>query len=501
MNGDTKPLFRHQEDAVNFIINRNGSGAILHEMGLGKTRSALEIFFRLSAKSNFKLKMLIIAPISLLEAAWIEDVKKFYWNEGFEYQFRPWNIHDNDMPNEKDTEDHNIFLINYEMIIHREKEIIKMLKTGFWMAVLDESSKIKNYSAQSTKAILKLSKYFAYRIVMSGTPAPNSELEYWPQIQFVEPDRLGSSFTAFRSQYFQLQNRYSGAVYNGPVTSRAHAAELFRKCEYKITTKKREELMSKIMTISHMAKKKDCLDLPDMIDEVRKIEMNPAQLKQYKKMEQELVIWIKDQQIAAPVALTKIMKLRQITSGFVYNEFGEALDLNPNMNEYFTGDPPLAMDLGNEKIKELFNVIDEAGDQPILIWIQFHWELIKICHELYQKFGPNKVVTLSSMNKDRDGSISAFRDGNARFLVAHPRSAAHGLTFVNCALQIFFSMDYSLENYEQARARIHRAGQTKNCTYVHLIAKDSIDERIYNVLREKGDAQRIVYEIVNSMNK
>ena len=105
------------------------------------------------------------------------------------------------------------------------------------------------------------------------------------------------------------------------------------------------------------------------------------------------------------------------------------------------------------------------------------------------------------MTEDKDESIRAFRDGRARFLVAHPASAAHGLTFINCSLQIFFSMDFSLERYEQAKARIHRAGQVNKCTYVHLIAKDTIDEQILEVLRRKGDVQKIIYEIVKKYRK
>lgn len=150
----------------------------------------------------------------------------------------------------------------------------------------------------------------------------------------------------------------------------------------------------------------------------------------------------------------------------------------------------------NPKIKELLKVIEEAGDQPILIWAHFHWEIIKICHELYQKYGENSVVTLYSGTKDRDHSIKAFQENKAKFLVAHPASAAYGLTLINCSLQIFFSLDFSWEKFDQARARIHRANQTKNCTYIYLIAKNTIDEKILSVLRKKGDAQEIIHDLM-----
>lgn len=486
-------LFKHQREAIDFILARGGSGAIFHEMGLGKTRTALEIFSKLGIDH-----MLVVAPISLLRAAWMEDAQKFH------PEIKINNMSERGIPEKwfHPTGDHPqyIWLINYELLRVREKQVRQFIRStcSHWLCVLDESSKIKNYKSAITKTLINMSGLFGYRLVMTGTPAPNTELEYWPQMQFAEPDCLGTSMTVFRAHFFHLLNRYTKQVMPAIFTSQRQAAETFRKCDYAITVEKREELMSFIRPIAHMAKKKDCLDLPDQVDEVREVDMAPDQARAYQTMKNALVLEIQNQTIAAPVALTKLIKLRQITSGFVYNANGEAFEVsqsggNPEqliecvpatMGEQFT----------NPKIDELFELIEESGNQQIIIWINFHWEQIKVCHELFKKFGPESVVTLSSLTKDKEESIIAFQSGRARFLVAHPASAAHGLTFVNCSLQVFFSLNYSLEQYEQAKARTHRAGQVNKCTYVHLIAKNTIDRDILDVLREKGDMQKIVYE-------
>lgn len=481
------PLFNHQKEAKAFLLSRGGSGALFHEMGLGKTRTALEVFTELR-KQDPALRMLVVAPLSLLDAAWGEDNAAF---AGYRFQ----NLHkDFDL-----TVNADIFAINYEALLRRSKELEKELKKHDWLCVLDESSKIKNGLAQVTKILLNLAPRMKHRIIMTGTPAPNSDIEYWPQLQFVEPGCLGTSLTAFRAHFFHLKNRYTGAVMPaGPFFSRMQAQEAFRKCDYAITDEKRRELAEMMKPICHMAKKKDCLDLPDQIDAIRDIEMSKEQAQAYFDMQRNLILEIQNQVIAAPVALTKIMKLRQITSGFIYNANGEAFEVSQSGGKpdrvIECAPATIGKEFKNPKLAELLEIVEEAGDQPIIIWIQFHWEMIKICHELHKRY-PDQVVTISSMTKDRDESIQAFKEGRARFLVAHPASAAHGLTFVNCSLQVFFSLDYSYERYEQARARTHRAGQKNICTYIHLLAKDTIDVLIHHVLINKGDAQKLIVSV------
>lgn len=488
MNTKDLPLFNHQKEAADFIVNRGGSGALFHEMGLGKTRTAITILQRLRLKDP-NLRMLVVAPISLLEATWREDVERFS-------DFSVHNLRDGWWQGGKDPDD--ISVINYEYFLSKDKvkTLVNMLKIFpyHWIIVLDESSRIKNPQSQTTKMLLAFRKLFKYAIVASGTPAPNSDMEYWPQMQFAEPGILGDSMTVFRATYFHLRNRYTGAVVSAP-TSRTQAMETFRRCDYAITEEKRKELFEVMKPICHMAKKKDCLDLPDQVDENRMLEMDPEQKRAYTMMERFLVLEIQNQILAAPVALTKLMKLRQITSGFVYNQLGEALEMESQKHGFVgVSGPPVDKEFKNPKLNELMDLVEDAGDQPIIIWIQFHWELLTICHHLYKKYGEGQVVTISSMTKDRDESIQAFKNGKARFLVAHPASAAHGLTFVNCSLQIFFSLDYSLERYEQARARTHRAGQKNVCTYIHLLAKGTIDEAILETLKKKGNAQELVYK-------
>jgi len=453
-------VFHHQQRAADFISSR-GSGAIFHEIGCGKTRTAIEIYFRFK-KDNPKLRLLVVCPISLIDAAWGEDVKRF---SSFTY----CNLR-------KDVLPADIYIGNFEMLLSAGlKKLVPLISAGDWMCVVDESSRMKNAKAQTTKALLKLRKCFNHRIIMSGTPAPNSELEYWAQMTFVADGIFLPSFYAFRNDYFHLERGGQRLFTTGQIVTREQYAQIFSKgWKYAITEKNRNRLLDRIKPWAHYARKVDCLDLPDQIDEIRKVKLSSEQRKAYQQMKTELITEIKGQAIVAPVALAKLMKLREITSGFAMTQEGVAVELGTS-----------------SKLTELMAVLEESNQQAI-IWCSFKWEIAKICGLL-----GSQAVTLYSDTKDREASIKAFKSGTAKYLVAHGRSAGHGLTFVNCSLQIFFSIDYSYEIYEQSRGRTHRVGQKNPCVYIHLIADTTIDENILSVVQKKQDAQEIVQEFLH----
>lgn len=479
-------LFNHQVDAARFAIENGGNVAIWHEMGLGKTRTAIEIFSYYRTQDP-DVRMLVICPISLLEGAWGQDINRF---SNFKYH----NSHEWGIPQGQVAP--SITLINFEGLRSeaRAKDLIDLIQKSKvnWLCVIDESSRMKSHSTETTKTLLKRFRgLFKYKLVMSGTPAPNSEMEYWGQMEFIRPGIFSNSFFKFRNTFFHLQ-RGKQILPTIGFMSKTGIADVFSKgFKYEITDANRQKLMATIRKYSHFAKKKDCLDLPDQVDEERVVELGPKQKRAYREMKTQLLTEIGGEDITAPVALAKLMKLREITSGFAIGESGSPVAI---------GEEP--------KVKEMMDTIEEAGTQQIIIWANFHWEILRICHELrslFKKVDPvtgkmvidqeeadRQIVTLYGGTADRDGSITAFQDGRARFLVAHPRSAAHGLTFVGCSLQIFFSLDYSSESYEQARARTHRAGQKNVCTYVHLIAKDTIDGDILDILRKKKTAADVI---------
>ena len=466
-------LYKHQRLAVDFAVQNQGCCSLFHDPGLGKTRTCLEIFSHYRAYQP-NLRLFVVCPLSLVNAAWGEDIKRFT-----NFSYAPFKELKDKLP--------DIVIINYEALISKRYllAVQRLIQTHNFMCVLDESSRLKNNKSVTTKTLLHLAEEFKYRVIASGTPMPNSELELWGQIRFIHPDALHSSFYGFRNTYFHLERNGRVMQMSGQYMTRDAMREILSSgWKYVISLENRRRLMDEIKPFTHWVKKKDALDLPEKVDEVREVVLNAKEQKAYDEMKDFLVTEIEGTEIAVQVALAKLMKLRQATAGFFYSETGKAVEI------------------GNAtKIKELEEILEELGDQQVIIWVQFHQEVEKIERLISEKYGADKVVTLYSETKDKDGSINKFKNNEARYLIAHPKSAGHGLTFINCSTMVFYSLDYSYESHIQARDRVHRIGQKNSCLYIYIIAKDTIDEELLKVLQKKQTLQDTVYAIVRNAAK
>ncbi len=465
-------LYNHQKEAIKFAVNNGGCCAFFHDPGLGKTLAGLEVF-KYYKSINPELRLLVVCPLSLINAAWGEDIRKFT-----DFSFASFK----ELKKLREVPD--IVVINYEALISKKSlpVVEALIKTHQFMCILDESSRLKNNKSKTTKTLLSLAEYFKYRIIASGTPMPNSELELWGQINFIQPETFHKSFYAFRNTYFHLER--NGMIRMGNrYMSKDELRGIFSEgWKYAITDESREALMNEIKPITHWVKKEEALDLPEKIDELRDVTLTPQERRAYKEMENMLITEIDGIEVTAQIALTKLMKLRQVTSGFLYSEKGESLPIGKS-----------------SKVKELGNVLEELGKQQVIIWVQFKHEVQVIERLIREKFG--SVTTLYSGTKDREEAIRQFQQNEVQYLIAHPRSAAHGLTFVNCSAMVFFSLDYSYEAHVQARDRIHRIGQGSTCLYVYLLASDSIDGELLQVLQRKQSLQDVVYGIIRNKTK
>jgi len=462
-------LFKHQVECIEKARSLD-SVALFLEPGLGKTRVGLEIYLE-KRLNRPDLRLLVVCPLSLIDSAWGEDIEKFTNLSFMDYaDYVPGR-----------SKEPDVLIINYEKLILKKHydAIKKLLIYNEYMCVVDESSRMKNHKSKTTQALLSLSHLFRGKIILSGSPMPNSELELWGQINFLKEGLLKNSFFAFRNTYFELSR--SGKILRGVKMTRAMHRELMvQGWKYKAKAGGREQIMKTIDPIAIWIKKEDALDLPETVNQYRKVKLTGPERKGYEEMKKYYFSEIAGTEISATVALSKMMKLRQATSGFFYDEEGNAVDIGKRPS----------------KINELESVLDELGGQQVIIWIQFNKEL-KDIKTLLEKRGAS-YVTLTGETKDKDLSIRDFKSGEAQYLIAHPKSAGHGLTFVNARTCIFYSIDFSYESHYQARERIYRIGQNNKCLYVYLLAEDTLDEYMLKVVNEKRDLQEVVYEFIKT---
>ena len=450
----TSPLFTHQAEAI-AIANRQANLALFHDPGLGKTRTVLEIY-KMYKQRVPDLKLLVVCPLSIIDDAWMKNAK----------QFVP-ELTICNMRKAKNPERFDILVINYEMLISAKKlAIITALVQAHPFAItLDESSRLKNPNAKTTKVLLSLRDDFLARLLMSGTPAPNGEHEYWGQMCFLEDGVIPGDFQEFRNRFFYL-SRGSGESEQKSSVGHRPGLMMQEGWKIKITNEKREKLASQMSPWVHRVDKALALpDLPPKVEQDRRIKLTADERNVYYNMKKHLLVEVNDVIITAPQMLTKLMKLRQQTSGFIYDQTSEA--------HWY----------GNSKIRELEAVLEELGDQQVIIWCEFKEEIEKL-----KEVVKGSSVTMYSQTESKADSLEQFQSGKAQYLLAHPKSAAHGLTFNNCSAMVYFNNSWSFENNQQTQDRNHRIGQEAEfCLYIYLVVEDTIDtELIYPALRDKA---------------
>jgi superfamily II DNA or RNA helicase len=193
-------------------------------------------------------------------------------------------------------------------------------------------------------------------------------------------------------------------------------------------------------------------------------------------MKQECITEIREKLIPATTALTKLVKLRTITSGFAYTPEGDAVR--------FTENP---------KIQELKEVLDELGDEKVVVFCNFKAEI----EDIKAMLG-SSCVTVDGETFDKSQAITTFRSGQVQYLIANEASISHGVTLIEARYMIFYSHSYSAEKFTQARARIRRIGQKGACVYIHLLCSGTIDEIILDVLKNKQDAVEVVRRLMSN---
>ena len=162
-------LYEHQTSAISFLADNSYCGGLIHDMGIGKTVSALTAF-----KASGADKLIVVCPKILIENAWGDDYIKVD---------PEWNFCNG---HKEINEESDIIAINFESFWRKKSymQILEISKAFNCMIVIDESAKMKNHKSKITKSLLSISPRFKHRIILSAIPTPNSLLEWWGQINF-----------------------------------------------------------------------------------------------------------------------------------------------------------------------------------------------------------------------------------------------------------------------------------------------------------------------------
>lgn len=434
--------YKHQKVGLALCQRRKNFGLFM-EMGTGKTKVILDLLGNYYKDGQVKRPSLIVAPVAVInnwkrEAALNQPHLRVVVAQGT--QGKKLLAMDQVKQGLAD-----VVVINYESLWRLAEDF----SIEWFAMVLDESTRIKHRATQQAKAIIKLGRAASRKYIMTGTPAPNSPLELYNQIRFLDESVFGSSWYAFRDRY-AIMGGYGGYQVLG--------------------WKNLPELTQKLASISYRVLKKDCLDLPEKVYKEYRMPMEKDQAKFYKELADDLITTIAGTDIVATVVLAKLTKLRQIASGFVYRDDGATINLDKN-----------------PKLDQLETLLQEiAPRHKVVIWTSFREELTLVS-AICSKLGLKWVKLDGTVNaKERDNVVQTFQtDETVRVFIGQQHAGGIGITLTAADYCIFFSNDYSHEIRVQAEDRLHRIGQRNQVTYVDLIMKGTLDSTIRRMLTNK----------------
>ena len=445
-------LFQHQEKSIQFL-STNPIAFDTSDPGTGKTRVIVESFFNRRTRGG--KACLVVAPKSSLRPTWKTEF----------FKFAPAlvvSVASADVREEAFKQKADVYVINHDGVKWLAKQPPSFFER-FDTLVVDESGAFKHHTSQRSKALNKIKRYFTYRLLLNGTPSPNTITELWHQLFILDDGkRLGPSYFAFR-QSVCTPKQVGPASNMVKWQDRPGAAEAVAK---------------RIDDITIRHKFEECIDIPPNHAYSVPYFLTPAQLRAYDEMRlAQVALLNKLELITAVNAAAVTTKLLQIASGAVYDERGD----------YHLID------------RERYELVMDLVEQRAYCVVFFLWRHQKeLLIEEAEKRGITYGLIDGSVSEKKNAeAVSYFQKGFHKVVFAHPKSAAHSLTLTRGTSTIWASPTYDLEWYLQGLRRIYRAGQSQKTETITVVAQGTIEERVQAAL----DAKSVnMIELLDLMN-
>lgn len=443
--------------------SQNKGFALLFEMGCGKTLTAIAIAGAMYQERKIE-KLLVIAPTSVV-AVWPKEFEEFA-----EFPFVCKTLLGDKRQRIKGLTDLKkyrfpklkVAVINYESIWRDDIETA-LLEYDADMIICDESQRIKTHDTNQSKTAHVLGDKARYKMILSGTPVQNQCIDIWSQYRFLDRTVFGDSFWKFKGHYCQM-----GGFNNKQI----------------IRILNEDELVRREHSIAFRVTKAEALDLPEQTFVTRQIEMSPKEERLYNQIKRNSYAELESGgEITATTVLTKLLRLQQLTGGFLVEDGSEAPEL-----------------VSRSKLDALQDIITDYvvdSGKKLVIFARFIAEvnaIQKLAEKTLPK-GKKAVCIYGAIKKeDRGAVVEQFqKDPNTVLFIGQIDTAGTGITLTAADTCVYYSKTYNYATYEQSLSRIHRIGQRNTCTYIDLVVSHSVDEMITKALRKKEDlATKIV---------
>lgn len=445
----TKP-FEHQIASFNYALTHN-KFLLGDEQGLGKTKQALDIAV---ARKHKMRHCLIVCGVNNLKWNWYKEVE-IHTNEkahilGSRVNRKGKTVIGSSaerLADLKQIHDEYFLITNIETLRDKsiQSQIKKMCSDGIiGMTIIDEIHKCKNSQSKQGKAIHCCCSY--YRLALTGTPLMNNPVDLYNVLKWLEVEN--HSLTYFKNLYCEM-----GGFGGYEIIGYKNLDQLENSLNKNMLRRRKEEV----------------LDLPPKIYTDELLDLDSSQDKLYRDVTNQIIEDI-DRIMLLPNPLTELIRLRQVTS-------------NPNILT--------SKNITNVKYDRILDILESTTDKVIIF---SNWT--KVINPLYIKLsslGYNPAL-VTGESKDPILEMNKFQsDNNCKVILGTTPALGTGYTLTAANTVIFIDEPWSKAIKDQAEDRCHRIGTKGTVNIITLICKDTIDERIHQIIKDKGElSDRIV---------
>lgn len=434
--------------------------ALFWEMGTGKTKLVIDTAAWLREAGEID-GMLVLAPNGVHDA-WILDelpthMTLPYWAHAWRSGSAATKWHAKEVAQLTSRDGLVVLAMSYDgfMTKRGHEAALKFLDKRRCLFVADEVHRLKTPSAKRTRAAVYAGRRAQYKRILTGTPVTNSPFDVYCPLKFLDENFWKPEFASYESfkTYF--------GVWEERVNSQTGG-----RFSQVVSYRNIDQLAAIVDRVSSRVTKDQVLDLPPKVYKKVYFEMAPEQARVYEAIKNDMVAFLNSGEvITTPLVIVQLMRLQQVTCGYVPSDGAEALTRFDD----------------NPRLKCLLEVLEDSPGQAI-VFARFREDINQICAAL----GADCVRYDGAVEQDaRVEARRRFQDGSARYFVGNPAAAGVGLTLTAAKTVVYYSNNFSLEQRLQSEDRAHRIGQSSSVTYIDVVARGTVDSRIVKALRDK----------------
>lgn len=436
----------YQKYAIEYIKSHPITALFL-DMGLGKTVTTLTAIRDLMYDAFEVKRVLVIAPLRVARDTWPDELRKWDHLKELTCSVVVGTVAERRRALQQDAD---IYIVNRENLAW----LYENSRLDFDMVVLDELSSFKNHQSKRFRAMKAMRPKVKRIVGLTGTPSGNGLMDLWAEFRILDMgERLGRYISQYRNLYFQPDKRNGMVVYY-----------------YKPLPEAEEAIYHQISDITVSMKATDYLEMPELVSVAKEVRLSETEKKRYDELKKSLVLELPGGEVTSANAASLTLKLSQMANGAIYTDGKDVAAIH------------------DRKLDALDDLVESANGKPVLVayWFKHDKDRIRERMEARELRGPQ--------------DFADWNAGKIPVALIHPASAGHGLNLQQGgSILIWFGLTWSLELYQQTNARLWRQGQADKTVIIqHIVAKDTIDERILNVLKHKDGTQAALIEAVKA---